>query len=186
MEKINRIEDIQIAPETVGEAGIENEVSVSPDIMGEVLRDKGLTVTKPFHIRYVVEREEGSDTIHAAVDVDGEIEAACARCLDRIVHRMDLHLKTDYLPAPSDMAENLEEERVNSEIGYYRKNVRLGEYIISELVLALPMRFICSEDCKGLCPGCGVNLNQEECRCERPTDPRLQKLADLKDKIRRK
>ncbi|MDM7934363.1 MAG: DUF177 domain-containing protein, partial [Methanothrix sp.] len=69
--------------------------------------------------------------------------------------------------------------------GYYRKVVRLGDFIISELVLALPLRFICTEGCRGLCSGCGVNLNRETCRCEASGDPRMKKLADLKDKIRR-
>ena len=38
---------------------------------------------------------------------------------------------------------------------------------------------LCSEDCKGLCPGCGVNLNREPCRCKKQVDPRLAKLASL-------
>ncbi|HPX18389.1 MAG TPA: DUF177 domain-containing protein, partial [Deltaproteobacteria bacterium] len=73
-----------------------------------------------------------------------------------------------------------------SATGYYRKTIRLGDYIASELVLALPLRFICDEQCKGLCPECGANLDREECRCrEKPADPRLQKLAELKEKIRK-
>ena len=38
---------------------------------------------------------------------------------------------------------------------------------------------LCSEDCKGLCPGCGVNLNHEACRCKKQVDPRLAALAKL-------
>jgi uncharacterized protein len=186
VEKIKRIEDILILPETIGEAGIENDVSISPEIMAEVFKDMDLAVDKPFHIHYVAEREGESDTVHVSVDVEGELQAACARCLEPIGHKVDLHLETDYIPAEPDMAGNLEGERVSSEIGYYRKSIHIGEYIISELVLALPLRYICNEECKGLCPGCGVNLNREECHCETPVDPRLQKLKDLKEKIRRK
>jgi len=186
VEKIKRFEDIHLSPETMGEAGIENEVSFSPEIMAEVFKDKGLEVRKPFSVRYVVEREEDSDTVHAHIDVTGEIEADCARCLEQVVYPVELHLNTDYLPATKDMAENLEEERINSETGYYRKVIRLGEFIISELLLTIPLRFICDEDCRGLCAGCGANLNREECRCEASVDPRLQKLKDLKDKFRRK
>jgi uncharacterized protein len=187
VEKIKRIEDILILPETIGEAGIENDVSISPEVMAGVFKDQDLAVVKPFKIHYEAEREGESDTIHVVVDVRGEIEAACARCLEAVVHTMDLHLETDYLPAEPDMASDLEGERTSSEIGYYRKSIHLGEFIVSEMVLALPLRFICNEEeCKGLCPGCGVNLNREECRCETPVDPRMKKLAELKDKIRRK
>lgn len=186
MEKIKRIEGIMILPETIGEAGIENELSISPEVMAEVFKEQDISVDKPFHIHYVAEREGESDTIHVSVDVQGEIQGACARCLEPVAHEVDLHLETDYLPAEPDMSGNLEGERVSSEIGYYRKSIHLGEFIISELVLALPLRYICNDECKGLCPGCGVNLNREECHCETPVDPRLQKLKDLKDKIRRK
>lgn len=186
MEKIKRLEDIIIVPETIPEAGIENDVSISPEVMSEVIKDEDLKVTKPFHIHYVVEKEEGSDTIHAEVDVKGEVDTFCSRCLESMTHTVDFSLDTDYIPALPDMAKDLEAERSSSETGFYRKNVRLGDYIISELVLALPIRYICNEECKGLCPGCGANLNREECRCETPVDPRMQKLGDLKDKIRRK
>lgn len=186
MEKVKRIEDIMILPETIGEAGIEDDLTVAPEVMAEVFKDKDLEVDKPFTIRYVAEREGESDTIHVSVDVEGELKAGCARCLEPVDHTVNLHLETDYIPASPDMSGNLEGERVSSEIGYYRKSIHLGEFIVSELVLALPLRFICDEECKGLCPGCGVNLNREECRCETPVDPRMKKLAELKDKIRRK
>lgn len=187
MEKVKRIEDITLIPDMIGEAGVENEVTISPEAMAGIFKDMDVTVSKPFEIHYVVEREKDSDTIHAAVDVRGEIEASCSKCLEPVRHTVDLHLKTDYLPALPDMSGDLEAERSSSETGYYRHIIRLGDYIVSELVLSLPLRFICSEECKGLCPGCGVNLNREECRCaETPTDPRMKKLMDLKDKIRRK
>lgn len=46
-------------------------------------------------------------------------------------------------------------------------------------ILDMDTKTLCSEDCKGLCPGCGVNLNREPCRCKKQVDPRLAKLASL-------
>ena len=46
-------------------------------------------------------------------------------------------------------------------------------------ILDMDTKTLCSEDCKGLCPGCGVNLNREACRCKKQVDPRLAKLAQL-------
>lgn len=186
MEKIKRIEDIQISPETIGEAGMENEVILPPEAVDEIFRNKDLTVKEPFTVHYVVEREEESENVHAEIDVKGEVETFCSRCLETMSYTVDLHLKTDYMPASPEMSKDIEQERVSSETGYYRKVIHLGDYIASELVLALPLRFLCDEQCKGLCPGCGTNLNREECRCgEKPVDPRLQKLAALKEKIRK-
>ena len=64
MEKIKRIEDIHISPETVGEAGVENEVLVMPEAVDEVFRNKDLVVKEPFTIHYVAEREKNSEDIH--------------------------------------------------------------------------------------------------------------------------
>ena len=46
-------------------------------------------------------------------------------------------------------------------------------------LLEMDTKNLCSEDCKGLCPGCGADLNREPCRCKKEIDPRLAKLARL-------
>ena len=49
-------------------------------------------------------------------------------------------------------------------------------------LLEMDTKNLCSEDCRGLCPGCGVDLNHEPCRCKKEIDPRLAKLAQLLEK----
>jgi uncharacterized protein len=46
-------------------------------------------------------------------------------------------------------------------------------------ILNMPSKTLCREDCRGLCSGCGVNLNYEKCRCKKEVDPRLAALAKL-------
>ena len=57
--------------------------------------------------------------------------------------------------------------------------VDLGDLARTAFILSMDTKFLCSEDCRGLCPGCGVDLNYEPCRCKKEVDPRLQKLAQL-------
>jgi len=57
--------------------------------------------------------------------------------------------------------------------------VDLGDLARTAFILSMDTKFLCSEDCKGLCPGCGVNLNFESCHCKKEVDPRLAKLAQL-------
>jgi len=58
----------------------------------------------------------------------------------------------------------------------------LTEPIISSILLSLPMKTICDEDCKGICPNCGRDLNEGQCNCEdKNIDPRLAKLKELMD-----
>lgn len=56
----------------------------------------------------------------------------------------------------------------------------VDELVYTEVFLSLPTKFLCREDCKGICPKCGKDLNEGECGCEkREIDPRLAKLAEL-------
>ncbi len=55
----------------------------------------------------------------------------------------------------------------------------LDELMSDVFILNMDTKNLCSEDCQGLCPGCGVDLNHEACRCKREVDPRLAKLAQL-------
>ena len=56
----------------------------------------------------------------------------------------------------------------------------LDELVYSEVVVSVPMKHLCKEDCKGICEKCGKNLNEGECGGpKREIDPRLSALADL-------
>ena len=57
--------------------------------------------------------------------------------------------------------------------------LELDELMQEVFLLEMDTKNLCSQDCKGLCPGCGADLNVEECRCKREADPRLAVLAQL-------
>jgi len=182
MDKVKSIYDIKLIPDTIGEAGIEKDFRVEPGVMTEILADKDLQVTEPFQLHYEGVRHQ--ENIHVRVDIKGVIRTTCSRCLCPMTHTVDLHLESDYMPAPPEMEdEHIEAERLSEETGYFRREIKLGEYIISELVLSLPFIYICSERCKGLCQQCGANLNELPCACVQSTDPRLQVLSKLKNKL---
>ena len=184
MQTVRHIEDIRIAADTIGEAGIEKDVKIPVESFSAALANPEVELMEPVSLHYIVTRE--NDTIHAAVDVRGRLATQCADCLNPVEYPLDLHFETDYLPAAPDMPEDLEAERQSPTVGYYRKTVELGAYILSETVLALPLRYLCRSDCKGLCAQCGANLNEGMCACEKPADHRLEKLAEFKNKLRRK
>lgn len=183
MYTVSRIEDIKIAADTIGEAGIEKDLDISPDSFAEYLAHSDITVPERLHIHYVLTRED--DFVHAFVEVQGRLRTACAACLSPVDYPIDLRLESDYLPAAPDMPDDLEAERQSPSVGYYQKVIPLGEYILSETVLSLPMRYLCRPECRGLCPQCGMNLNEGACTCRKHADPRFEKLAELKNKLRR-
>ena len=82
----------------------------------------------------------------------------------------------DSLPSVTD---------AEAEIGYYEGEGLLLEHTLREQVLlALPLRSICRDDCKGLCPQCGKNLNEVQCDCvDEVEDPRWSALKEIRDKL---
>jgi len=115
-----------------------------------------------------------------------KIEALCARCLDPVVHDVDRDFDLLYRPQGVDRkGEEVSISEAETEIGYYQGEGLLLEDVLREQVLlATPVKMVCREDCKGLCPICGRNLNQEPCDCEeRPSDPRWEALGEIRKKL---
>lgn len=77
------------------------------------------------------------------------------------------------------LAEERQSEDSDEIIVLEDDEVDLEELARDAFILDMDTKFLCSEDCKGLCAGCGANLNRESCRCKKAVDPRLAKLAQL-------
>ena len=80
------------------------------------------------------------------------------------------------------LAEELEDEEQDDILLLQEDgSIDLGELAETSFILAMDTKTLCSEDCKGLCPGCGANLNYQACTCKKEVDPRLAVLAQLLD-----
>jgi uncharacterized protein len=138
-----------------------------------------------------VELVDGS-TVHVRGRLEGATELECSRCLDRIPVAFGQELDLFYLPQAKGEPEAQEEEVELTDrdvvVGYYEGDrLDLGEVAREQILLALPLKPLCREDCRGLCPACGQNRNLVPCGCpppEEPGDPRLEPLRKLVDKNR--
>lgn len=115
-----------------------------------------------------------------------QVEVRCARCLDPV--KRDIRESFDLVYRPLGVDARGEESsisRAETEIGYYQGEGLLLEDVLKEqLLLALPVKQVCSNECKGLCPQCGGNLNVEDCDCAATmTDPRWAALEDIRKKL---
>lgn len=95
-----------------------------------------------------------------AVFVEGEIEyslnAKCSRCLDDVIFHNIVEFDERY-----------SEDKTDDDAYLYAKGlVDLTDIVNEKLLLSFPYSVLCKEGCKGICPGCGVNLNREECKCK--------------------
>jgi uncharacterized protein len=118
--------------------------------------------------------------------VDGQVEAdahlQCARCLRPFIHHLGFKLEEQFYPTIDIVTgialPPIEDDSVIFPIDQYHQ-IDLSEAIRQNLLLALPMSPRCREDCAGLCPQCGKDLNEGPCSCEPLVDERWSALQDL-------
>ena len=152
-----------------------------------------LTQRAPLHAAgraQLVEEHHGKSQVVRDIRVAGSLETslelACARCLDPVLEKVERHYDLLYRPLGTDAGrEELSITAAEAEVSYYQGEGLLLEDVLREQVLlAAPLKAICREDCKGLCPHCGKNMNSEPCSCaEAVTDPRWSPLRDLRSKL---
>jgi len=117
-----------------------------------------------------------------------QVEIRCARCLDPVAQAVHEDFDLIYRPLGVDaVRDEASISLAETEIGYYQGEGMLLEDVLKEqLLLALPVKQVCSRECKGLCPHCGGNLNLESCNCvSTMTDPRWAALEDIRKKLER-
>jgi len=159
----------------------------------------------PFRILGPVElvmtvRKDG-ELYQLAGQIRGAVELPCSRCLEPFVLPLDLPFDLRYLPqhlnltATGPGADDEDDEsrdadpEVGGEVGgedlttgfYSDDQIDLAQLIREQIFLALPMKPLHRDDCKGLCVNCGANLNETTCDCRTAwDDPRLAPLRNLK------
>lgn len=130
-------------------------------------------VTRPVQV-------EGAVTnIAGMLVLEGEaaslLDCVCDRCMEPFQKEKSVRLY-------ALLAESLEGEEDEDMVLLEDGEVDLEDLAYTAFVLDMDTKYLCSEDCKGLCPGCGVNLNREACRCKKPVDPRWAALEQLLNK----
>lgn len=130
------------------------------------------------------------DRVGVDMRLRGRIVAAlrrpCDRCLATIALPMDLPFDLIYTPVEAGRGRSGEIELHEEDLGlsvYENDEIDLDQLVIEQLELSLPTRLLCRDECRGLCPSCGVDLNNEECDCKAPIDPRWEALAAVKDEL---
>lgn len=115
-------------------------------------------------------------------EVSTSVELKCSRCLKDFDKAIDINVDVAY-HSLSDLKgeEKYEIKEDELDTGFYRDDeIDLDELLSEQIILNIPMKPLCSESCKGLCPRCGKDLNIETCNCEKiGIDSRFEKLKKL-------
>jgi uncharacterized protein len=108
--------------------------------------------------------------------VSAGLNLTCDRCLENYIVDADEDFEVVY-----STEENVVKDEHLMPLSPYATGIDLLPYIRETLILSIPVKKLCSPDCKGLCPVCGTNLNYGTCNCKTEReDPRWDKLKELK------
>ena len=146
-----------------------------------------------------VQLREISQTADVALDIDimnatsriivkGKLQTAieleCSRCDEKFSNSIDISLNEQFLPEGSPELNNKPGQNI-TDLGiftYKEEEIDLEEAIRQNIYSSLPMRPMCSEDCRGLCPICGENLNTKKCNCDsKDIDSRMAQFMKFKE-----
>lgn len=162
------------------EEHIDREIPVA-DLAGE---DAAYRVLQPARVSFDVRKDK--NVFRLTGTLASELELACSRCLEP--YRLPVAATFDqrYLPQVEVAVEGAEHEVGSDDLdaSFYREDaIDLGELVREQFYLALPMKPLCTEGCKGLCAQCGTNHNLSSCACTAAwEDPRLAPLKTLRDR----
>ena len=145
-------------------------------------QDEDYRIATPVELSMDVEKA-GADAFRVTGRAVTGLGMPCSRCLEPFEVPVDARFELRYVPQAQSAAGGEEHEIPEDDLttAFYREGtLDVVEMLREQFQLALPMKPLCTESCRGLCPECGTNLNRAECGCK-PSweDPRLAPLKGL-------
>jgi len=155
------------------------EEGIDIELSEDIVLESAKTVS-PLHAALNI-RTIGSEVLVNGV-LEGDVELQCSRCLNAFTVRVQSPVNVVYEPSKTiNKEERYRLKRDELDIGFYRNDtLDTDDVLVEQLLLNMPMKPLCSAECKGICPQCGTDLNVTGCTCSfSETDPRLKVLEQL-------
>lgn len=120
--------------------------------------------------------ENLGDRLMVSGEISTTVKLLCSRCAEAMAYALNAPF-SEFFTNHKKVMDDDQEEEISLFSG---DEIDITLHLARAILLELPMKAICQEECQGLCPGCGVNLNQTECQCSgEEIDPRLMALKKL-------
>ncbi|MBI2822122.1 MAG: DUF177 domain-containing protein [Acidobacteria bacterium] len=159
------------------------DCSLRPEEIG--LKDVWYTLRRPVRCVGVVTPIATHD-VRIQGDLSTQLDLVCGRCLKSF--QRQIHKSFDLTYVPNEAMHFGEEVALSYgelDVGLFSSSrIDLNAVIIEQIVLEIPMKPLCSPECRGLCDRCGADLNLGSCDCgTQPGDPRWAALSQLRDRL---
>jgi uncharacterized protein len=128
--------------------------------------------------------EKAGPEVFVRGDIRAGVELQCSRCLKKFPKDITTRLNVVYHPVEELRGEDKHEIKQDElDMGFYKGDeLDIGDLVAEQIILAVPMKPLCSESCKGLCPHCGADLNIGACSCAgKEPDQRFAMLKKILD-----
>ena len=151
----------------------EKEFCVSPELGITSFRFGGVSWRVTGYDSYELHLSGGKSLLRIRGQIDLQLSAPCSRCLDdvSISESLIIDRSVDFEKVREGLIDD-----INDICFMKEESLDTDVLVYNELIPHLPMKILCREDCAGLCPVCGHNLNLGDCGCER-SSPNLQMSA---------
>ena len=141
----------------------------------------GVSFPSPMKVEGEITNTAGYMRMSLTMSVDYQTE--CARCLKPVVGTFSLDLEKTVVT--NDMLGAGDEDDRDDYAIVENGFLDMDEPLLEQIEMEFPVRFLCKEDCKGLCPKCGCDLNEKQCECNhKEIDPRLEPLKKLLEQMK--
>ncbi len=144
------------------------------------LGDPDVRLTEPAKVSGRIRRN--GNEIELRGELHAMVEAPCSRCLQPVELPIHADFVERFVPAVSWRAEaqhELQEQDLNL-AAFDGEAIEIDDLVREEILLAMPAQVLCREDCKGLCPSCGIDRNTSNCRCAAGGEERWPQLGNLR------
>jgi len=142
--------------------------------------DERVSLTQPANVSGKVRLAGNEVFVNGHVETRAQVE--CDRCLQPIETPVNTDFALEYIPGSeyeSGGAAELTEAEMSVSV-FDGEAIDVDEIVKEQILLAVPTRMLCREDCKGICPECGADRNKGDCNCAtNDIDPRWAALKDL-------
>src|SRR5687768_15544632 len=144
--------------------------------------DERVSLAQPAEVKGTVKRTGGGVYVNGHVETRAQLE--CDRCLKPLQLPVSADFALEYITGADYVSSSvaaLSEEELSVSV-FDGESIDVDEIVKEQILLAVPARTLCREDCRGMCPECGVDLNTGQCKCAaEEVDPRWTALKSLKN-----
>ena len=175
---------LDLRPLLAGERLLTFDYELSLDIDPEDTTSFLYGVSFPSPMKVVGDITNTAGYMRMSLEMSVDYTAECARCLSPVNGKFSLDLEKTV--APRNLLLDLDEDKLDDYAIIEDGFLDMDEQLRAQLEMEFPVRFLCHEDCKGLCQRCGKNLNEGKCDCpEKEIDPRLAPLQKILEKMKK-